>query len=155
MLALTTTATTEVFMAVKKRLALVEPVVIGVAPDRDNIKYSMEPTGRIDTLRSLLTTRLCLLRTNFPKTLIFCKTVSECGLMYKKMRRALDQDFTDPPGYPDYHRFRMVDMYTRASSENMKRKILTSFMTAGSKLRILIATTAFSMGVDCPDIRYT
>ena len=43
-------------------------------------------------------------------------------------------------------------MYTRASSENMKQKILTSFMTAGSKLRTLIATTAFSMGIDCPDI---
>ena len=85
-------------MAVKKRLALIEPVVIGVAPDRDNIKYSMEPTGRMDTLRCLLTTRLCLLRTNFPKTLIFY-----CGLMYKKMRRALDKDFTDPPGYPNYH----------------------------------------------------
>jgi len=27
-------------------------------------------------------------------------------------------------------------------------------MTAGSKLRILIATTAFSLGVDFPDIRH-
>jgi len=44
-------------------------------------------------------------------------------------------------------------MYTRASSEKMKKKVLRSFMTAGSKLRILIATAAFSMGIDCPDIQ--
>ena len=35
----------------------------------------------------------------------------------------------------------------------MKMKVLTSFTEANSKLRIVIATTAFSMGIDCPDIR--
>ena len=56
MLALTATATTAVFKAVKKRLALVDPLVIGISPDRANIKYSVEPKGRIKTLRTLLTT---------------------------------------------------------------------------------------------------
>ena len=67
--------------------------------------------------------------------------------------KALDKHFTEPPGYPDSHQFRLVDIYTRTSSEKMKEKVLTSFITTGSKLTILIATTAFSMGVDCPDIR--
>ena len=30
---------------------------------------------------------------------------------------------------------------------------MASFKTPGSKLRIVIATIAFAMGVDCPDIR--
>jgi len=129
------------------------PALIGTPPDRDNIKYSVESHGRMDILCEQLTTKLLLLRLDFPKTLIFCKTVAECTSMYKTLRRALDKDFTEPPGYPDYHQFRLVDMYTRASSEKMKEKVMRSFITAGSKLRILIATTAFSMGVDCPDIR--
>ena len=62
-------------------------------------------------------------------------------------------DFTDPSGYPDYHQFCLVDMYTRTSSEERKRKVLNPFMIAGSKLRIVVTTTAFSMGNDCPDIR--
>jgi len=61
--------------------------------------------------------------------------------------------FTEPSNYPDYHQFRLVDMYARAISEGMKKKVLASFMTTDSKLRIVIATTAFSMGIDCPDIR--
>ncbi len=44
-------------------------------------------------------------------------------------------------------------MYTRASLAEMNEEVMSSFKTAGSKLRIVIATVAFSMGVDCPDIR--
>ena len=43
-------------------------------------------------------------------------------------------------------------MYARASSNDMKKKILLFFMTVNSTLRVVIATTAFGMGIDCPDI---
>lgn len=36
---------------------------------------------------------------------------------------------------------------------DLKEKLLQSFCQAGSKLRIVIATTAFGLGIDCPDIR--
>ena len=58
----------------------------------------------------------------------------------------VDKDSTEPLGYPDYHQFHLMDMYTRASSEKMKEKVMKSFITAGSKLKILIAAIAFSMG---------
>ena len=35
----------------------------------------------------------------------------------------------------------------------MNEKVMASFKTPGSKLRIVIATIAFAVGVDCPDIR--
>ena len=35
----------------------------------------------------------------------------------------------------------------------MNEKVLASFKNKDSKLRIVIATLAFGMGVDCPDIR--
>ena len=44
-------------------------------------------------------------------------------------------------------------MYTRASTTEMKEKVLNSFCAQGGKLRVVIATTAFGMGVDCSDIR--
>jgi len=35
----------------------------------------------------------------------------------------------------------------------MKQKVLNFFVTCNGKLRVVIATTAFSMGIDYPDIR--
>ena len=42
---------------------------------------------------------------------------------------------------------------TRASVRNMKEKILKSFASSNSKLRVVITITVFSMGIDCPNIR--
>ena len=43
-------------------------------------------------------------------------------------------------------------MYTRACTNEMKGTILKFFATDRSTLRVVICTTAFGMGVDCPDI---
>ena len=65
----------------------------------------------------------------------------------------MGKEFTEPIGYPDFHQFRMVEMFTRASTKEMKDKVLKSFINKDSKLRLVVATTAFSMGIDCPNIR--
>ena len=151
-LALTATATSEVYKAVRNRLSLDDPAVIGLPPSRDNIKYYVEPLPNINVLSDLLTENLKHLCLSFSKTLIFCRTIAECSLLYQTIRTKLGKDFTHPCGYPDYHKFRLVEMYTRASSNDMKRKVLLSFMAVNGTLRIVIATTAFGMGIDCPDI---
>lgn len=54
--------------------------------------------------------------------------------------------------YPNLHQFHLVDMHTRASTKQINQKVLTSYLINNGKLRVLIATTAFSMGVDHKDI---
>ena len=147
-LALTTTSTAEIFKAVK-RLSL---AVNGVSLNRTNIKYYVEPLPLINTLCDLIAKNLSSLRLLFPKTLIFCQTIAECSLMYETIINNTEGGFTEPPGSPDYHKFRLIDMYCRSSLDAMKKKVLKSYMTPGGKLRIVIATTAFSMGIGCPDI---
>jgi len=68
------------------------------------------------------------------------------------LRTLLGDDFLVAPGYPDFHKHRMIDMYTRAMSDGMKKKVLESFRKDKGRLRLVVATSAFSMGVDCPDI---
>ena len=79
-LALTATATSEVYKAVRNRLSLDDPAVIGLPPSRDNIKYYVEPLPNINMLSDLLTENLKHLCLSFPKTLIFCRTIAECSL---------------------------------------------------------------------------
>jgi superfamily II DNA helicase RecQ len=43
-------------------------------------------------------------------------------------------------------------MYTSCTKESVKENILKSFCSAESHLRVVIATIAFSMGLDVPDI---
>ena len=47
----------------------------------------------------------------------------------------------------------MVDVYTHCTHETVKNKIITQFMKE-SPLRIVIATIAFGMGINCPDVRH-
>ena len=73
-------------------------------------------------------------------------------LKYVCFRNALGPDFNEPAGYLDLHAFRRVEMYTRACTEKVKEKILEDVLKPGGILHIVVATTAFGMGMDCPNI---
>lgn len=65
----------------------------------------------------------------------------------------LGRYLTFPAGCPKIQRFRVVDMYTRASTPVLEEKITESFSSPGGILGIVITTTAFGTGIDCDNIR--
>ena len=48
---------------------------------------------------------------------------------------------------------RLVDIYVKVTSESCKKAILKSFTDRAGWLRIIIASFAFGMSVNCPDVR--
>ena len=44
-------------------------------------------------------------------------------------------------------------MYSRVLMNGKKENVLSSFLQVGRNLCLVIATTAFGLGVDCPDFR--
>ena len=150
---LSATVTQQIFSEVMECLFLKEVHLVALSPQRSNITYSVRPEVTIKELSEELALSLKERRREYPKTIVFCRNYQHCSQFYLLLRKNLKEDFTEPPNSPDLHVFRLVDMYTRASLLEMNEKVMASFKTPGSKLRIVIATIAFAMGVDCPDIR--
>ena len=74
-LALTATATKETLESVKSHLSMEHPTLIGLSPDRANIKFIVEPCPDIRELCRQLTDELMAKRTAPPKTIVFCRSL--------------------------------------------------------------------------------
>lgn len=152
-MALTATATIETFQVVSKRLALRNPVTVAVSPNRANIKLLVQPSKSLKEFAKAIVQELKEKKAVYPKTVIFARCYQDCTSLYLTVACGLKKDITFPQGYPNLLKYRLVSMYTRASTDEMKKKIMALFSQETCTLRVIIATTSFSMGIDIPDIR--
>lgn len=120
--------------------------------DRPNIKHACikAPAG-ITKCFSWLCSDLQEMKENTPKIIIYCRNIKTCGLIYEYQMSQIGLQIS-------YIRtcsaknclFAMFHQYT---AQNNKTLIMDTFRNIDCKLRVVIATTAFSMGVSVPDIR--
>jgi len=150
---LTATATKATFSSVKSCLAMKNPVVIGLPPDRSNIKLIVEPCPDLHELCEVLSTELLEKRTMATKTIVFCRSLKECGKMCITLKKLLGNNITEPPGLPDsFLQFRLIDVFTAASDYDVQEEIIAEFCKDNTNLWLIIASTAFGLGIDCKDI---
>jgi len=64
----------------------------------------------------------------------------------------LGEQFTNPTDAPDVPEFRVVDMFHSKTDPVVKESNVSNFCRS-SCLKVVIATVAFGMGIDCPDVR--
>ena len=130
-----------------------DPHVISISPSKENIIYHVvEFKSIIETFTPILE-RLMLERISSPKMIIFCNKIKLCSALYDFFKSGLGEHFTDPIDAPDLSRFRLIEMYSSCTPEGVKRQIIESFCNPSAPLRVVCATIAFGMGVDCPDVR--
>ena len=138
-----------------KVLGIFRPAIITVSPNKENIKYIVKPNpGTIEEVFEKIVEELRKNRTSFNRSIIFCRTYDQCSYIYKYIVNTLGEEATEPPGLPqDLPSYRLVDMFTACTHPTVKNAILESFPKKDSVLRIVVATIAFGMGLDCPSVR--
>lgn len=151
-MALTATATKETVSTVKLRLAMDDPQMVGLNAERSNIKYSVKPSISVDEFSTTVTKQLMSTRTMTPKTVIFCQTLRDCSEIFASIKRKLGPNITEPPGLPNIPELRLVTVFTAVSKNDLRETILQEFCKSNSVLRVVVASSAFGMGVNIPDI---
>ena len=93
-MALTATSTHSTFKAVRKRLSMNNPELIGCPP---NIMYQVKPLMDTETFCSQIAAEVKLLGLQCPKTVILIQSYSDCALLYHTLRIQLGGSITYPP----------------------------------------------------------
>ena len=70
---------------------------------------------------------------------------------YSYLKRSLEH-FTETVNAPDLSRFRLVEKFSSCTADSVRRQIIESFCNPLASLKIVCATIAFGMGVDCADV---
>lgn len=152
-MALTATAPLSLRMELAHVIGMRSPYTVILPPCKDNIFYCVSSYASIEEDFADIVEELKSSQEHFPRTIIYCRSMVDCSDVYCFVRKQLGISFTNPPGAPAaLQKYRLVDMFTSCTDSGLKDKIINSF-TRPSALRIICATVAFGMGIDCPDVR--
>ena len=129
LLALTATATPQVLQDIKKLLGLKSPSLFQASFDRPNIAYHIDRTSdKIGRLKTILAQ-------DSEPCIIYCRT--------RKQTEALYHQFKD---------IHTIAYFHGGISEEEKKERLQDWLKETK--RVMIATLAFGMGIDKPNVRH-
>ena len=154
-MALTTTATHSLHLELEHIIGMKKPAVIVLSPSKPNLTYSVSKYTSIEDNFTGLLEQLRSERDQYPRTIVYCRTMEDCANLYLFFKSNLGIGFTEPLGAPapaSVPKYRLVDMFTSCTDIHVKNEVLRLF-TEPSSLRLVCATIAFGMGVNCHDIR--
>ena len=148
-MALTATASRTMRRDIIQKLGMTNTKVINISPEKRNVFLAVKDKPSIENFVEKVSVILLHERQS---SNIFCRKYDDCYQFYRCFQAKLGKYFTIPAGAPNLPQFRMVDMYTRCTQVAVKDHIVSEFVKEDGKLRIVIATIAFGMGIDCPNV---
>jgi len=123
-LTLTAASSTKIIF---ERLAMVNVNIIGLPPERANIKYTVVPMPTMAELCSTLALELKTHCFNTPKTVVFCQTLQQCGDFHAKMKKEQGRNLTEPPELPCINHFEWRQCLHLHLEQNYEQKCCMNF----------------------------
>ena len=147
--ALTATATKATKGTICDVLMMSNPRVIFESPNRRNVTYSlnyMDKNSELECYFDWLVEDLKEKRESCARTIIYCQTIRQCSLVYASLKGMLGKNMYMDIDNP---KTTLVEMLHSCTPSANKENILGSFADEKGIIRVLVATIAFGMGVDC------
>ncbi len=156
-IALTATATRDTRVAIFDALLMNDPHLIMESPNKENIAYVVEYMQKSTSLSSYfawVADDIITKKTAATRTIIYCQTIRQCSVVYSALKNLLQDKIYEDPVNRDPQRV-LLDMLHSCTPNSNKVNILESFQREDGCVRVLVATIAFGMGVDCKKVHRT
>ena len=150
MMALTATATKNTRISICHKLGMIRPFVIAKPPNRVNIKYIIAtPLCTLEDTFTPLVENLRTSRLNFERTIIYGRSYDACSSIYLLFSVTTRTRHDRPcwehgPGKKSLSGHVYCTYYIKCQG-------LHSTVICQNQ-HVIIATVAFGMGIDCPDV---
>lgn len=155
-LALTGTANDKMQETIVKELAMKkDTVVLNISPERTNIRFTVVKTKREDHLLHLqwLVDLIKAHKDKVPKCIIFCSTIQDVAKVTGHLLDALG-DHAYVPDKPRVPAYQLLGIYHSMTCPKYKSRFADLFKNDSGCVRVVVATSALSMGVNFPDVKY-
>jgi ATP-dependent DNA helicase RecQ len=87
------------------------------------------------------------------RAIIYCKSIGDCAVIFRHFLSELGDDaFVSNVPHTVHSRF--VAMYHHSTLDRIKEHVLESLFDPAGTVRVVIATTALSMGVNFPNVKF-
>ena len=126
-------------------------VEIRESPNKLNVAYVvqyMDKDTELEFYFGWLTDELKQNQEKTERTIIYCQTIRQCGILYATIK-ALLRTYMN---IGDDSKNVLVEMLHSCTPVANKQNILKSFQSHNGTIRLLIATIAFGMGIDCQGV---
>ena len=149
---LTGTVTAKSYKAIKEGLKLKSPITLSMKINRPNIFVSVVKIKASDFSKLGWLINMLKIDEDCPKTIIYCRSAPHVAFIYDFLNTNLgDHQFA---GGDISLKSRKIAMFHRVTAPENKDLVIEEFAKADSPIRLVVASSAFGMGIDVPDIRY-
>ena len=141
-LALSATCSNKIRTRVLKVLNLIEKdtTTVSMSPNKPNIKLAVKKIdNHVESAMYWLIDGLSHLKETFPRTLIYCNSISDASKLYNYVVGEIDECT------------KFVDMFHSETPEENKELIISALREKDSEKRVIFATSALGMGIDVVD----
>ncbi len=154
-MALTATATPATRASIMASLCMDKDstTIVEKLPNKTNIRYKVEkkPKEIADILHPVIAD-IKARGKEATKTVVFCRTYSDYTELMTVLVNELHGQDCLYVAMDDGEKVAVCNMFSASTAESVKNEILTSFVDPSGPLRVVVATIAFGMGLDAPNI---